>query len=77
MSSVLLGVVLVRALALDIVLVVHILRRLLCLMLSPFAIIGVHALGLGEFVDFSTDKAGKELLGEGMRDGLACVAFRY
>lgn len=66
-----LGVVLVSAVALDVVLVIHLLRILLGVLMSLDLVDLVHALGLSESVDLGADNAGKGLLGEGVADGLA------
>ena len=47
---------------------------LLGVVLGLLAVNPVHALGLGELVDFATDKAGDEFLGKGVADGLACCS---
>lgn len=62
--SVLVGVVLVRTVAIDVVLVVHALCVALRLVLGLLAVEPVLALGLGELVDLGTGEAGEELLCE-------------
>ena len=69
--TVLVGVVLIGTMILDIVLVVHLGGVLPGLVLGTLTVVGVHALGLGELVDFTTDEAGKKLLGKLVRDWLA------
>lgn len=64
----LIGVVLV---IISVMLVVHVLGRIPCVSLGPHSVVFIHALGLGQFVDFGTCKAGEELFGKRMRDGLA------
>jgi hypothetical protein len=90
-TAVLVGIVLVRALTVDVVLVVHLLCLPLGLPLSLLAVEPVLALGLGELVNLlrvssqcllrtdswkyvylSTSETSEELLGELVRDGLAC-----
>lgn len=63
------GVVLVLV---TVVVVIHPLSILLGLMLRAFTVNEVLALGLGELVDLGGGEAGKELLSEGVVDGLAC-----
>lgn len=62
------GVVLVLV---TVVVVIHPLGILLGLVLRALAVDEVLALGLGELVDLGGGEAGKELLSEGMVDGLA------
>lgn len=68
---VLVGVVLVGALATLVVLLVHMLGVSLGLVFGLLAVEEVLALGLGKLVDLRTSKAGDEFLGEGVGDGLA------
>lgn len=67
------GVVLVLV---TVVVVIHPLSVLLGLMLRAFTVNEVLALGLGELVDLGGGEAGKELLSEGVVDGLACWGQR-
>lgn len=53
-------------------LVVHVLGVLLGLVLGLLAVDVVHALGLSELVNFSAGKSSEKLLGELVRDRLAC-----
>lgn len=55
-----------------IVLIVHFLGRPARMPLSPLTVIFIQALGLSQFVDFSTGKSGEQFFGECMRNGLAC-----
>lgn len=64
-------IILISILAVDVVVVVHSLSILLGVMLGLLTVDEVHALGLGELVDFSTRKTDEELLGELVRDGLS------
>lgn len=52
--------------------VVHLLDVLLGLVLSSLLLVEVHALGLGQTVNLSTYEADEGLLGELVRDWLAC-----
>jgi hypothetical protein len=70
-AAVLVRVVLVGVLAVDVVLVVHLLSLLLCLALGLLLVEPVLALGLGELVDLGTGEASKDLLSELVGDGLA------
>lgn len=58
------GVVVFGALVADVVLVVHVLRGLLGVALRLELVVLVHALGLGQLIDLTADKAGEEFLGE-------------
>lgn len=71
--AVLVRVILVGTLAVDVVLVVHVLGILLGLAVGLFLVPFIHTLGLGELVDFTTHKSSQEFLGECVRDGLACA----
>ena len=73
MTTVAVRVVLVDAVATDVVLVVHGLGILLGVVVGLDLVGLVETLGLGELVDFATDKAGDEFLGKGVADGLACL----
>jgi len=68
----LVGVILVHV---AIVVVVHALSLLLAMSACFDLVIFVHALGLGELVDFTSDEACKEFLGEGVVNGLALSAL--
>lgn len=68
---ILIGIILVRTLSASVVLVVHVLRGLSGVVLGALAVVLVHALCLGEFVDFGAGEAGDEFFGEGMGDGFA------
>lgn len=65
------GIVLVGALALDVVLVIHVLGTLLCMLVGLVLVVLVHAVSLGEFVHLTADKTRKDFLGECMVDHLA------
>ena len=69
---ILVRVIVVGTLAIDVVLVVHVLGILLGLAVGLLSVPLVHTLGLGELVDFTTDNASQEFLGESVGDGLAC-----
>lgn len=71
MRGVAVGVVLLGTVALDVVLVVHLLGVLLGVVVSLHLVDLVHALGLGETVNLRADETGDGLLGEGVLDGLA------
>lgn len=71
MDRLYLRVVLISALALDVVLIVHVLDLLLGVVLGLLTVDEVHAFSLGELVDLSAGKANEELLGELVGDGLA------
>lgn len=73
--AILVGVVLVGVLALFVVLLVHVASVVLGLLVGPDLVVLVHAVGLGELVDFATNEASKELLCEGMVNSLACRDF--
>jgi len=60
-------------LVLAVMLVVQLLSPLLGLVLGTLTVDVVGALRLGELVDLTASNAGKELLGERMVDGLACM----
>jgi hypothetical protein len=66
--SVLIWVVLVVS---TIMVIIESLWLLLCLVLGSLAVVLVHTLGLGEFVDLSTGETSKKLLGELVTDRLA------
>jgi hypothetical protein len=70
-ATVLVGVVLVRTLVVDVVLIVHLLSVLLRLALGLLLVEPVLALGLGELVDLSSCEASQQLLCELVRYGLA------
>lgn len=72
MALIAVGVVLISTLALDVVLVIHLVRILLGMLVGLDPVDLVHALGLGELVDLGADNAGEGLLGESVADGLAC-----
>lgn len=72
MAAVAAGVVLVGAVALDVVVVVHVLGVLLGVVVGADLVGLVHALGLGELVNLGADEASNGLLGEAVLDGLAC-----
>jgi hypothetical protein len=71
-AIVLVGIILVCTLALDVVLVVHVLARLFGVTMSLDLVVLIHSLGLSKFVDLATYKASEKFLGELVRDGLAC-----
>jgi hypothetical protein len=53
------------------VIVVHVLGALLSVLVSLVAVVLVHALGLGQLVDFTADEASEKFLCKGVGDGLA------
>ena len=57
--------------SLDWYVLVHPLRALLSMVLCSLLVVEVHALSLGELVDFAADEAGEEFFGEAMGDALA------
>lgn len=61
----------IGTLTLNIVLVIKSLNLLLSVVLSLLTINEVQALCLNKFVDFGSSESSQELLGKGMRDGLA------
>ena len=67
------GIVLVALAA--VVVVVHVVRALLGVALGALAVIGVHALCLGQLVHLGAGKTRDELFGEGVGDGLALFAL--
>lgn len=73
MGSVAARVVVLSAVALDVMLVVHSVGVLLSVVLGlePFNL--VHALGLGELVNLGAGEGSNGLLSEGVTDGLACL----
>jgi hypothetical protein len=71
-AIVLVGIILVCTLALDVVLVVHVLAGLFGVTTSLDLVVLIHSLGLSEFVDLATYEASEKFLGELVRDGLAC-----
>jgi hypothetical protein len=71
-AIVLVGIVLVCTLALDVVLVVHVLGGLFGMTTSLDLVILIHSLGLSKFVDLATYEASEKFFGELVRDGLAC-----
>jgi hypothetical protein len=56
-----------------IVLIIHMLCILLCVVLRPFGIVVVPALGLNKLVHFSCREASEKLLCKGVRDRFACL----
>lgn len=68
-AIVLVGVVLVGVL---VVLVVKLLRIVLGLLVSTDFVVLVHAVGLSQLVNLSTDEPSEELLGELVVNNLAC-----
>jgi hypothetical protein len=77
MAIVPVGIVLVCTLVLDIVLVIHILGGLLCMTTSLDGVVLIHSLGLGQLVDLASHEANEKLLGELVRDGLACTVLGF
>jgi hypothetical protein len=75
MGSVAARVVVLSAVAMDVMLVVHSVGVLLSVVLGlePFDLI--HALGLGELVNLRTSEGCNDLLSEGVTDGLAYFLF--
>jgi hypothetical protein len=67
----LVGVVPIRALPLNVMVVVHVLSRLFGVSVGFHLMVFVHSLGLCELVDLTANKAGEELLGEFVGDRLA------
>lgn len=72
MRLVLARVVLLGTVALNVVLIVHVLGVLLSVVVGLDLVGLVETLGLSELVDFGTGETGEELLGGGVGDGLAC-----
>lgn len=70
-AFVLVGIVLVCTLAMDVVLIVHMLRRLFSMAAGFDRVVLVHSLGLRKLVDLTANKASEEFLGERVRDGFA------
>jgi hypothetical protein len=64
-------IILISTLSIDVVLIVHVLNVLLGVVLGLLAVDEVHALGLGQLVNFGTGNTDEELLGELMGDWLA------
>jgi hypothetical protein len=50
-------------------LIIHILHLLLSMMLRPLAVVEIHALRLGQLVDFGASDADEEFLSELVGDG--------
>jgi len=71
----LIWIILVRALVLNVVLVVHVLGGSLCMATRLDSVVLVHSFGLGELVDLTTHETGEKLLGELVRDWLAFLAL--
>ena len=69
--GVLIGVVLIGVLVLLVVLFIHATSTLLGFFMGPDLIVLVHAMGLGELVDLSTDESSEEFLSKGVVDCLA------
>jgi hypothetical protein len=67
-----LRIILIGTLVLDVVLIVQMLGVLLGVVLGLLTVDEVQSLGLGELVDLSTGDTDKELLGELVRNWLAC-----
>lgn len=70
-------IVLVRAMVLDVVLIVHVLGSSFCMATGLDSVVLVHSLGLGELVDLTTNEPGEKLLCELVRDWLACKRLVY
>lgn len=66
------GVVLVRTVAPDVVVIVHVVCILLRVVVGLDLVGLVHTLGLSELVDLGTGNTSKDLLCGGVVDGLAC-----
>ena len=60
-----------------VVLVIHILNVLLGVVLGLLTVDEVHALGLDQLINLSTGKTNEHLLGELMRDWLACRTLEF
>jgi hypothetical protein len=71
-AIVLVGIVLVCTLVPDVVLVIHILRSLFGMTMGLNLVVFVHSFCLSKFIDLATYKASEKLLGELVRNGLAC-----
>jgi hypothetical protein len=71
-AVILVGIVLIRTVVVDVVLIVHALCILLCLALCLLPVEPVLALGLGELVDLSTGESSEQLLCELVGYRLAC-----
>jgi hypothetical protein len=65
------GIVLLRSLPLDVMLIVQLLRILLSVPVRLNTLVLIHALGLGQLVDLAADEAGEELLSESVGDRFA------
>lgn len=65
-------VVLLGTVALNVVLIVHVLSVLLSVVVGLDLVGLVETLGLSELVDLGTGETGEELLCGGVGDGLAC-----
>lgn len=72
MLSVAVGVVLVRTVAPDVVVIVHVVCVLLRVVVGLDLVGLVQTLSLSELVGFGTDNTSQELLSGGVVDGLAC-----
>ena len=72
MRLVLTRVVLLGTVALNVVLIVHVLSVLLSVVVGLDLVGLVETLGLSELVDLGAGETGEELLGGGVGDGLAC-----
>ena|SRR5947209_5533405 len=70
-SLILVGVVLVRALVIDIMLVIHLFGTLFRVLVSLVSIPGVFTLGLSQLVDFPSNKSSEELFCKCMRHRFA------
>lgn len=72
MRLVAVGVVLVGTVAVNVVVVVHVLSVLLGVVVGLDLVDLVETLGLGELVGFGTDETSDDLLRSGVGDILAC-----
>lgn len=72
MRLVLTRVVLLGTVALNVVLIVHVLSVLLSVVVGLDLVGLVETLGLSELVDLGTGETGEDLLGGGVGDVLAC-----
>lgn len=66
------GIVFRSAVAANVMVIIHLVTVLLGVLASAQLVGLIHSLGLGQLVDLGANKAGKNLLGEGVADRLAC-----
>ena len=70
--TVLVVIVLVYTVALNVVLILHVLRILFGPVAGTLVAMCVHSFGLSKLIDFTADEAGEELFGKCMVYDLAC-----